>query len=276
MWKKLFYTFICFSVLYLFPFENSNAYDTIVDIIINDVYVDFDSSYAFIKDNKTYIPLRKISEILGYNITWNNNTKSAIIKNSVSFTIGNSICTINEKQHILSSEPILKNNTLFVPARDFFNIFNIAFKWDDMYYSIIIENENIYVSSDKINYNYSYDHIYWLSRIISAESRGEPLKGQIAVGNVVLNRVKSPHFPNTIYNVIFDTKYAVQYEPTINGTIYNKPVSSSVIAAKLSLNNFNVIKNCTYFFNPKISTSTWIKENKTYYKSIGNHDFYFW
>lgn len=51
---------------------------------------------------------------------------------------------------------------------------------------------------------------YWLSRIISAESQGEPLEGQIAVGNVVLNRVESDQFPDTIAGVVFDQKYAVQ------------------------------------------------------------------
>lgn len=48
--------------------------------------------------------------------------------------------------------------------------------------------------------------LYWLSRIISAESRGESLKGQIAVGNVVLNRVEEDDFPDTIPAVIFDRK----------------------------------------------------------------------
>ena len=52
------------------------------------------------------------------------------------------------------------------------------------------------------------------------------------MGNVVLNRVASKQFPNTIYDVIFDTKYAVQFEPTANGTVYNTPSKDSISAAK--------------------------------------------
>lgn len=55
--------------------------------------------------------------------------------------------------------------------------------------------------------------LYWLSRIISAESQGESLEGQIAVGNVVVNRVQSDQFPDSIAGVVFDQKYAVQFEP---------------------------------------------------------------
>ncbi len=253
----------------------TKAHETIVDFIINDSYVSFNSSYAFIKNNKTYIPIREMSDILGYNITWDNTTKSATLNNFITFTNDSLKCIVNKKEYNLSCKPLIKNNIMFVPARELLDILNISFEWDNKHFSIIINNDNISLSPKKINYIYSYDHIYWLSRIISAESRGEPMEGQIAVGNIILNRVNSPSFPNTIYKVIFDKNYAVQYEPTINGTIYDEPVKTSIIAAKLALNGFNVIENCTYFFNPKTATSTWIKENKTFYKSIGNHDFYY-
>ena len=62
--------------------------------------------------------------------------------------------------------------------------------------------------------SYNEDDVYWLSRIISAESRGEPLEGQIAVGNVVLNRVRSSAYPNTIYGVIFDRKHGTRSNKT--------------------------------------------------------------
>ena len=78
---------------------------------------------------------------------------------------------------------------------------------------------------------YRPDEVLWLSRIIIAESRGESLLGQIAVGNVVLNRVKSRDFPNTIYGVIFDRKYGVQFTPVANGTIYNTPGYTETLAA---------------------------------------------
>lgn len=121
---------------------------------------------------------------------------------------------------------------------------------------------------------YREDAVYWLSRIISAESRGEPLIGQIAVGNVIMNRVKSPSFPNTIWGVIFDKKYGVQFSPVSNGTIYNTPAYTSVLAAKICLEGFSVSEDILYFLAPRYATSSWIAKNRPYVFTVKNHEFY--
>lgn len=121
---------------------------------------------------------------------------------------------------------------------------------------------------------YNEEDLYWLSRVISAESRGEPLLGQIAVGNVVLNRVKSGGFPNTVKGVVFDTKNGVQFEPTSNGTIYDAPTESAVLAAKLCLEGASVVGDCLYFYAPALSAGRWIVNHRTYYTTIGCHKFY--
>ena len=269
MWKKF---FILFFVLMSFSFSCYSE-DIIVDVVINGNFADFDLSYAHIINNKTYIPLRKISEILNKDVTWDYTNQSAEVEDVIFYKDKNYYAK-NLKTYYLNDCPVIKDNTLYVGARDFFDIFDIDFSWDQEYYCINIDNENINLLPSQIKYDYTNDHIYWLSRIINAESEGETLLGKIAVGNVILNRVKSDEFPNTIYTVIFDTKYAVQYEPVINKTIYNTPSYESIKAAKLSLNGFNVVADCLYFFNPKTASSSWIKNNRTFYTSIGNHDFY--
>ncbi|NLW27732.1 MAG: cell wall hydrolase [Hungateiclostridium saccincola] len=119
------------------------------------------------------------------------------------------------------------------------------------------------------------DAVYWLSRIIHAEAQSEPYEGKVAVGNVVLNRVKSPGFPNTIYGVIFEYYKGIpQFTPVANGTIYNTPSKSSIQAAKDSLNGARPVGDSLYFFNPSKSAGTWIVKNRQYYKRIGNHVFY--
>lgn len=118
------------------------------------------------------------------------------------------------------------------------------------------------------------DAVFWLSRIISAESKGESLQGQIAVGNVVLNRVKSPEFPNTIYGVIFDDRWGGQFEPVRNGTIYLEPTEQSILAAKQCLSGVNNIGNCLYFLAPDLAQNFWIPQNRKYVTTIGCHDFY--
>ena len=122
---------------------------------------------------------------------------------------------------------------------------------------------------------YREDEVYWLSKIISAESKGEPLLGQIAVGCVVLNRVESSQFPNTIYSVIFDKKYGVQFSPTTNGTIYQTPYEISVIAAKISLEGYDM-GNILYFYHPTYPGQTnWISNNRKYAFTIAGHQFYY-
>ena len=113
-----------------------------------------------------------------------------------------------------------------------------------------------------------------MSRIINAESAGEDFKGQVAVGDVILNRVRSKEFPNTVYGVIFDRKYSVQFEPVLNGSIYNHPTEKSIAAAKISMTTPSSVGNCLYFFNPTTASSSWISKNRQYFTSIGNHDFY--
>jgi len=123
--------------------------------------------------------------------------------------------------------------------------------------------------------NYTSTDLYWLSRIIHAEAEAEPYAGKVAVGNVIINRVKSSAFPNTIKGVIFEYYKGIpQFSPVADGTIYNTPNTDSINAAKAALAGTNYVGDSTYFFNPDKSEGTWIVANKTYVKRIGNHVFY--
>ncbi|HYE81797.1 MAG TPA: cell wall hydrolase [Clostridia bacterium] len=123
--------------------------------------------------------------------------------------------------------------------------------------------------------SYSSTDLYWLSRIINAEAEAETYTGKVAVGNVILNRVKSDSFPDTVKGVIFEYYKGIpQFSPVADGTIYNTPNSDSIKAAKAVLSGTSVVGNATYFFNPDKSEGTWIVNNKTLVKRIGNHVFY--
>ncbi|AKL94408.1 cell wall hydrolase, SleB [Clostridium aceticum] len=120
------------------------------------------------------------------------------------------------------------------------------------------------------------DDMYWLSRIIHAEAQGEPYQGKVAVGNVVLNRVRSSNFPNTIYGVVFDRQHGyVQFSPVIDGTIHNTPNRDSVQAATEALNGAKPVGDALYFLNPRKATNFWIVANRRFMKTIGDHDFYY-
>lgn len=123
--------------------------------------------------------------------------------------------------------------------------------------------------------SYTSGDIYWLARIIEAEAGGEPYEGKVAVGNVVLNRVNSKDFPNTIYNVIFEYYGSIpQFSPVADGTIYNVPSPESMSAAIDAVNGIRPVGNSTYFFNPDKAAGSWIVQNKSPLGRIGGHVFY--
>ena len=121
---------------------------------------------------------------------------------------------------------------------------------------------------------YNSDSVYWLARIINAESESEPLAGKIAVGNVILNRVDSTEFPDSIYDVIFDERWGGQFEPAQNGTIYNEPTDESLLAAKLCMDGASTAGDSLFFLNPSSSTNFWMMESCVFVTTIGNHQFY--
>ena len=94
------------------------------------------------------------------------------------------------------------------------------------------------------------------------------------MGNVVLNRVESPDFPDTIPGVIFDRVDGVQFEPVKNGTVYDTPTAQSVEAARRALDGETVIGDALYFYAPALSQGVWINANRTYAQTIGCHRFY--
>jgi len=110
-----------------------------------------------------------------------------------------------------------------------------------------------------------------LARIVHAESKGEPYIGQVAVAAVILNRVDSPDFPNTLAGVIYQPG---AFEPVMNGTI-NQDVpkdASARKAAQEALNGYDPTGGCLYFYNPDTATSKWIW-SKPIVKTIGKHNF---
>ena len=114
------------------------------------------------------------------------------------------------------------------------------------------------------------EEIFWLARIIHAEAQGEPYLGQLAVGNVVMNRVESRAYPDSVYEVIFQD---VQFTPAMNGTVYNTPSVSCVRAAWAAYRGKKPVGSCLYFISVTVRDS-WVIRNRALYQTIGNHRFF--
>lgn len=119
------------------------------------------------------------------------------------------------------------------------------------------------------NSSFTESEINLLARIISAESRGEPYEGQVAVGAVILNRIDHPSFPNTIAGVIFQP---LAFSCVDDGQI-NEPVSDSAYkAASDAINGWDPSGGAIYYYNPDKASSKWIL-SRTIVCSIGKHKF---
>ena len=108
-----------------------------------------------------------------------------------------------------------------------------------------------------------------LARIINGEARGESYTGQVAVGAVVLNRVRSSSFPNTISGVIYQPG---AFTAVSDGQINKPVVQTCVNAARDAMNGWDPSGGALYYYNPAIATSSWIWSRPVVAR-IGNHVF---
>lgn len=227
-------------------------------------------------DSITYVPLRNFCNLLAdCSFTWDGRTGTATVKSEgLTLTVQNNALYIIANGHYLYTVGKVMNlgGHMYVPIRPLVRAFDEELTWNAA--ARCVELTTVTPTSEIAKASYNADDLYWLSRIISAEAKGESLKGQIAVGNVVLNRVRSTSYPNTIYGVIFDRKHGTQFSPVSFGTIYQTPTESAVIAAKICLEGYTLSDTILFFMNPRLATNNWISKNRPYAFTIGNHDFY--
>ena len=116
---------------------------------------------------------------------------------------------------------------------------------------------------------YNESETYLLGRLVHGEARGEPYVGKVAVAAVVLNRVRSSSFPNTIAGVIYQSG---AFDAVADGQINLTPDEDSLRAARDALNGWDPTGGCLYYYNPVTSTNQWIWTRQVQL-SIGKHNF---
>ncbi|MEH7226680.1 LysM peptidoglycan-binding domain-containing protein [Bacillus sp. JJ1566] len=123
---------------------------------------------------------------------------------------------------------------------------------------------------------YNQEEVDWLAKMIYSEARGESLEGQIAVGAVIMNRVKSPLFPNNVKDVLFEKSYGYyQFTPAETGAINTAtPNAQHIEAAKRAINGEDPTNGALFFYNPDKTSSSYLR-SRTVSTTIGNHVFAF-
>ena len=134
---------------------------------------------------------------------------------------------------------------------------------------VIVDNH----SNNDISYAQSSNtsDIPLMARAINGEARGEPYEGQVAVGAVILNRVKDSRFPNTISGVIYQPgAFTAVSDGQMNAAI--KEDSTVYKAARDAMNGWDPTRGCVYYFNPSTATNKWIW-SRPLVTTIGKHRF---
>ena len=129
----------------------------------------------------------------------------------------------------------------------------------------IVDKQIVYAASSNTS------DVQLMARAINGEARGEPYEGQVAVGAVILNRVKNSKFPNSISGVIYQSG---AFTAVADGQI-NKPIEENATvykAARDAINGWDPTGGCIYYFNPSTATNKWIW-SRPVVKTIGKHRF---
>jgi N-acetylmuramoyl-L-alanine amidase len=229
------------------------------------------SIYSMILQSTTYVSIRDFAEAMGAaSVTWDDGIATVSAPGLyITAKVGDKYVVANGRYLFVPHACIQVNKRVMVPVRVLAKAFDAEINWDDATRTVYIKSGTGAIVPGSVYYD-STD-LYWLSRIINAEARGECLEGKIAVGAVVMNRVNTPGFPKTVYDVIFDKAHGVQFTPAYNGAIKKTPSEECVIAAKIVLDGGNTAGESLYFSS---TTKCWAAKARPYETTIGNHTFY--
>lgn len=151
----------------------------------------------------------------------------------------------NDRYLLVENGVRVQDGQAYLPVEAMAKCLNVSAAWDRVQWTISVTADTI-VPLESGGDFYDETDVYWLSHVIYAEAGNQSLRGQVAVGNVVLNRVASDEFTgqDNVYDVIFAKN---QFEVVINGMIYMEPNEDADIAAKLALEGYDVCGGSTYF-----------------------------
>lgn len=231
-------------------------------------------------ESTTYLPLRAFLDAYmpWAEITYDARSRTATVSTAsltLSATDGSHILYANGRC-LYGNTPIriLSDGRMYVPIRLLAKTLSLSVYWSEKWRSVTLSGAATPLENGDSFYN--AEDLHWLSRIISAEAQGEPFIGQVAVGNVVLNRRAHPEYPDTVKGVVFDRQSGVyQFSPVGDGSVWNPPYYVSVTAAKVCLEGTTVSEDILFFYAPSMVYSTWIEKNRPYAFTIAGHKFFY-
>lgn len=283
MLKKLISLFVLsFVFAVIISCQTANAaevkfdgYNVPIDVDVNGNYLDNGGKGFLDSDGITYIPVRFASNALGAAVTWDQaNCQATVTKGStvLVFSPTSNTCTVNGIKISAAQKHI--DGVLYANANFLFPALGAQVGWDSYRYEVKVTVPGYYVPSQYIETYYTPDDVYWLSKITTCEAGSGSFEGKVMVANVVINRRASSSFPNTIKDVIYDTKFGVQFPPAHKSTMVKaNPTTHTILACKAALNGLDLAPDCLYFNHESVK-SGWVVRTRAFYKQVDDNKFY--
>lgn len=276
--------FIAFAALLAFLHVPAYASKDVQIFVVNDQnrqgnLVNSSSTQPFIQGHRLMVPLRALAETLQCEVNWLPAERAVTIQRN-----GQTTKLWIDQQHYLKRgvnaqldvAPVIYGDTTMVPIRFIAEAIGHDIFWDEVTRrAYVAAHPQLTINRQQIiETRFNQQEVEWLARIIMAEAEGEPYLGQLAVGAVILNRVQSRDFPNSIHGVIFDKwQHFYQFEPVQNGRIHQvRPQASHYQAAREVLAGNDPTNGALFFYNPAKSNSAWMRAKPVTLR-IGNHVF---
>jgi len=228
-----------------------------------------------LRNGVTYVALAPTVQAIdpAAQVQWNGGSATVTViteKLNLTAVVGQQYVVANGRYlYIADGVQLNAEGRVVVPLNVLTKAFDAKLSWDGATGTIsVVRGSGALMSGDQY---YKQDDLFWLSRVIFAESGNQSMKGKMAVGNVVLNRVNSPLFPNNIMEVLAQRN---QFSTWRGGSLANRtPSESCVIAAKMVMDGAVVeeTRGALYFDS---LTRSWASRHKTYVATLGGHKFY--
>lgn len=265
---------VCLLFVLLCGYASADETDSGAELEEAPVYVDgLLSCRGYRIGDDTYVSFEAACAVLGYDAVFDYDKeidKLTVEVAGIEITVGcaDEYMCANGRYIYLPDGYREVKGSFVVPTEALAKIFTLTYQWDEKLGAInfITADEQILTSGDEY---YNEDDIYWMSRIITWESGNQPIAGQIAVGNVILNRVGDSRFGQTVKDVIFQPG---QFSVVTSGAINGQPYAISEICAKLVYEGYNTVGNALFFQTGRYWGSSMIKT--TWVAKIGDHNFF--
>lgn len=242
---------------------------TLVPILMQGEY----AGMALAQSGAVVLSLPDVCDLLGFSCTAERDGSTVTYTVDgvpMTFTCGDKLYTANGRTLYAENGVQALDGDIVLPPEAMTKLFGAAIAYDESAQTVSVDPAGKALLQDGESFYEQFD-LYWLSHIVYSESNGQPLEGMIGVGNVVLNRVASARFPDSVEEVVFQPG---QFNPVDMGTIYLEPSEQAILAAKLAIEGVNTVGESLYFVNPVAGDSSWFNARLVHTCTIADHAFY--